>query len=683
MRAWLDRRARRQQRLAELFRFWTPGGPRVRDLIDPVALGVTPAAALNDAAEQVAEAGIPPPYVRRTADAALDRALESAPFVVLVGGSKAGKSRSAFEALRRHFAGRVLLAPASKASFPALLELGVPLPAVVWLDELDQYLGTDGLSVHMLERLLDAGSGALTLIGTIRARRYARFQEYEGDTLPQGDTLPERMVLQRAAVIKMELRLDADERARVVGQGANPRIAAALMQLDRYGLAEYLAAGPALLDRWLTGRSVEVCPVGVAIVQTAIDWRRAGCYQPIPLPVLESVYPLYLDDFVLTHRKAEAFTEGLAWATNRIFATAALLEETTAGYVAFDYLVDYVERQDPSHFPIADEMWQSALEATANSPEALNVAAAAYDTDREDIEERALRQAVAAEGSNVSEAAYHLGTLLGKRGELGEAEIWYRKAVDGGMIWAPMNFGNLLAEHGRPDEAAAWFREAFEGGVREAAVNLAGLLVEQGRPEEAEIWYLKAINAGFLEPIINLASLLASQGRLEEAETWLRIGIDDGDPEAEFQLGNLLDSQGRLSEAEDLYRAAIDHGALFARSKLVAFLWKQGRVDEAKTWMQKIIDLRNPFEIISVGRQLDDQGRSSEAEAWFRRAIEDDISGIGYDLGLLLERQGRLDEAEIWYRRAIDEGDLGAAEELARLLRQRGRQDGPRSDSDM
>ena len=262
----------------------------------------------------------------------------------------------------------------------------------MWLDELDQYLGTDGLSVHMLERLLDWGSGALTLVGTMRARRYARLQEYEDDTMP------ERMVLQRAAVIKMELRLDADERTRVVEQGADPRIAAALMQLDRYGLAEYLAASPALLDRWLTGRSVEVCPVGAAIVQTAVDWRRAGCYQPIPVAVLEHLYSLYLDHPVLTHRKAEAFTEGLAWATNRIFATAALLQETPAGYVAFDYLVDYVEHQDPSHFRIADQMWQSALEATANSPEALNVAAAAYDADRQDVEERALRQAVAAEG---------------------------------------------------------------------------------------------------------------------------------------------------------------------------------------------------------------------------------------------------------------------------------------------
>jgi eukaryotic-like serine/threonine-protein kinase len=75
----------------------------------------------------------------------------------------------------------------------------------------------------------------------MRNAQYLRFK--------QGDeaTLAERRVLERAVVRKVARRLDREEQERVLTYGADPRIEAALMQLDRYGLAEYLAAGPALL----------------------------------------------------------------------------------------------------------------------------------------------------------------------------------------------------------------------------------------------------------------------------------------------------------------------------------------------------------------------------------------------------------------------------------------------------
>ena len=68
----------------------------------------------------------------------------------------------------------------------------------------------------------------------------------------------ERDALLRARRVHLERRLDAEERARAKEQAAEGRIAAALPHLDRYGLAEYLAAGPALLDRLKTGESSKV-----------------------------------------------------------------------------------------------------------------------------------------------------------------------------------------------------------------------------------------------------------------------------------------------------------------------------------------------------------------------------------------------------------------------------------------
>jgi len=287
VRARVDRREQIDRQIAGLMRLWTPPyGPRVRDVTDPVTLGVTPAAAINQPAE-IPPVETVPPYVRRAVDDKLDSVLCQARCIVLVGDSKAGKSRTAFEAMHRHFSKRLLLAPASRQALPALVEAGVELPdAVLWLDELDSYLGADGLTVQVLEQLIQ--SGRVTVLGTIRTAPYARLRAEHEVTLLQ------RKVLERATVVELPRRLDADEKARAAKHAGDPRIAVALAQLHRYGLAEYLAAGPALLDRWRIGRSVDVEPVGAAIVAAAVDLRRAGRSTTVPHSLLAALYPVYL-----------------------------------------------------------------------------------------------------------------------------------------------------------------------------------------------------------------------------------------------------------------------------------------------------------------------------------------------------------------------------------------------------
>jgi hypothetical protein len=55
--------------------------------VSPYDIGVSPSKYMADADR--------PPYVRRDLDLALDNALAAKPFVVIVGDSKAGKSRTA------------------------------------------------------------------------------------------------------------------------------------------------------------------------------------------------------------------------------------------------------------------------------------------------------------------------------------------------------------------------------------------------------------------------------------------------------------------------------------------------------------------------------------------------------------------------------------------------------------
>lgn len=73
--------------------------PRLSRL-SPYRLGVSPS---RYGGEEQRETD---PYVRRKADDELDRALRDKPFVLVVGDSKAGKSRTAYEAARRLWADR-------------------------------------------------------------------------------------------------------------------------------------------------------------------------------------------------------------------------------------------------------------------------------------------------------------------------------------------------------------------------------------------------------------------------------------------------------------------------------------------------------------------------------------------------------------------------------------------------
>ena len=58
--------------------------------------------------------------------------------------------------------------------------------------------------------------------------------------------------------------------------------------LDRFGLAEYLSAGPYLIDRyenaWATGPAA-----GAALVRATIDWQRLRLVSPITAYVLRNL----------------------------------------------------------------------------------------------------------------------------------------------------------------------------------------------------------------------------------------------------------------------------------------------------------------------------------------------------------------------------------------------------------
>ena len=129
------------------------GGRRhMRDYSDPTDLGVhralVPAGqeTYNELPESV------PLYVPRDQHEEMVKLLSSGTFVIVLGNSGAGKTRFAFEALMAALPGHRLIAPDRDTLKASIDEMAAVADAVLWLDDLEVYLGVNGLTAMMVRR---------------------------------------------------------------------------------------------------------------------------------------------------------------------------------------------------------------------------------------------------------------------------------------------------------------------------------------------------------------------------------------------------------------------------------------------------------------------------------------------------------------------------------------------------
>jgi tetratricopeptide (TPR) repeat protein len=407
--------------------------------------------------------------------------------------------------MRRNFPNRALLIPARRDSLSVLLSLGFnPDNTVIWLDDLQDYLGSDGLTENVLDSLTTSGRARTTILATMRATAHDQYS-------PKGDVqASEWKVLGRAEVVRLGRKLTDAERARARTQFSDVRLNAAI---ERFGLAEYLAAGPDLVNRLENGTTVN--PVGTAIVRAGVDWRRMGLTRPTPLEVIRELYPAYLEDEDAESLRTDRFDEGLAWAQERIYATSALLSSAANGFVAFDYVLDYIEK-DLGH-PIPDHAWDLGLHATEDPNEAFALGVFAYAKSSLDIAERAFLKVLELDPDSAlrANAAFNLGVLLTKRDASEEAESWFRQAAEGGVDDAAYNLGALLAKRRAAPEAEKWLKKAAQSKnskVAFAARKSLGLLWPQEVKNVSELLSRK------VEEDMQLRLQIRFEGEIDETK---------------------------------------------------------------------------------------------------------------------------------------------------------------------
>jgi TPR repeat protein len=619
------RRKELRTELAELMLHGlSPSGelPRVCDM-EVHAVGATPTRySMQDRA----------PYVRRPqVDTELGHLLRQEHAIVVVGPSSAGKSRTAFQAVRTGMpqAGFAHPRPTRQAVRQLMrFDREEPLcegPLVLWLDELDEYLSEESISPALVDWIQERDGGGV-IVATIRDDQYA---EIRGSALKAGKGV--RLFLDRLdrGYFFLGHRITEDE----------AELAARLYPGQDFGdlqlgIGLKLVAGPELVGRL---RSAEIGnPRGWAVVKAAVDYIWMGLPPPIPGTVLRQLFDVVMRAESPQLRCDEkAYRQGVDWACERAVSGVSLLSRTqlpdhSRKGEAFE-LVDQAEEFGLQHrWQICADSWRVALSVAAME-DLLVVSTAARMHDAPEVAVSALRKAAE---SGSSSGAIDLGMLLAQDADIEEAKRWVEKAVQAGDPDAPLAMGTLLAQAGDFDEAREWF------------------------------W--RGVGAGALEAAFLMGQLAQVEERLDEATYWLRIAAEEGEDAAWLSLAQVhhqLDD--RKVATECLKRGAAGEGVIAALCRL-QLATDAGDDAAAGEWLQVAADLGDVDALRTVGQMLGEQGHISEAEHLLRRAARSDPQAE-HDLGVLYEIAGDAAAARGQYERAYDRKAASSAAALARL----------------
>ena len=271
---------------------------------------------------------------------------------------------------------------------------------------------------------------------------------------------------------------------------------------------------------------------------------------------------------------------------------------------------------------------------------------------------------------------YSLGTDAYKRGDLDEAEQYFRQALKIRQDLVP---DSLLVAASLSDLGlVAWRR----GDVKEAEEYYRQSLAIREKMAPDSLLVARSLS--------RLGLVAANQGDLTKAEDYHRQALEirqkrtsGGLPVAAsfYNLGIVAWTRGDLDKAEEYHRQALEiRQKLAPESLLVAasinnlgwVAWRRGDGAKAKEYYSQALEIREKLapesldvaaSFNSLGDLASNQGNLAAAEEYHRKALQirqrlapDSllVAASMNNLGLLAWRRGDLANAEKWYRQALE-----------------------------
>ncbi len=614
-------------------------------------------------------------YLIRDVDEQLDSELASAlrdkeaRLIVLAGPSKAGKSRTLFEAMRRQLSDAEWVTPADVDALDELMKPGgmprlTGSTAVLWLDDLELYVrvGLRGMGPGVLKRLSEDDDRQWIVLATAGGKGISQAGEVSKFSVPMED------LLRHATEIRLPAKLSVTERKRLRDYAPD-----AAERISKDGIGEYMVAGEELIRKLDSGshhHGDSPCPQGQAVANTAIDWQRAGIVDPIPRSVLRDAYPNYLPDHA--DPSDTGFEEGLAWARKPLYSSVALVSgrEKLQPY-------DLVVTSVPETRAIDPTAWLCFLEA-ADPEQAFELGTLAFwrsqgetEVDWEALSEQAGRKALEAEDPGLRGYAFsNLGVLLAQRGDLRGAVDAYNQAFELGVVDSQVNLGHLLLERGKKREAREAFERADKHGSAAGAYRLGSLMLDVGDDlAEAEVVLLRAEERGHEGAPIRLAQAYKDRKELDKAEAAYRRADELGSVAGAEGLAMFLENKrGKLAEALEAWARADERGSDVGALKVGMRLVDLGDRVGAKAAFQRGAEREDGDSAHNLATLYYEERDLDEAEKWFAVADELGHATSAYNYAILLANKGKLEEAEAAFRRAAQRGHPKAGS-AARAIR--------------
>lgn len=626
--------------------------PRIRDM-DIYRLGVSNSKyRLTDPS---------PPYLpREGVDDEIREVLSREKFVLAVGDSKSGKSRTMLHLLGETLGDARLISPARNdpSALSALTKYELPMgrdPAVVWLDDLDQFLPPNGLDQKMLD-FFAAHSPRIVVVGTITTALYGEVLAAAGKVATaatqQRPGVAKRMagsVLERARIVRIRSHLTDRERldAEQLYEGED---------FTERGIGEQAVAAPLLEIRYESSRTGAAH--GRAVLQAAIDWRRIGLRSSIPRSVLRKLFPAYLARVGSSLPPTDAnFKKGLAWGLEEVAGSVALLVQAESKeigaeprYRAFDFIRAYVDGQGGAEaVPIPDFIWKYGIESQRDD-DLLFIAFGALSRKNTAVAERVLAVACDSDDNIVSaRAALMLGELLVEAGPHERALVLLEKAAASGVPdvvpLAKTDIANLLT---RPGGDLGRAQQLLEEVIRSASADVVSVAQ------------------------LNLGVLLMNRGDTAGARPLLEAALTAEDPAvlqlAQAHIGGLLDEHQQVEQGRALNKSSPELGP--KAPTRAGSGWLTGDADVSKLLRGSVMEARSklviPLAQASLGGLMVNEGELDKAQTLLDAALASGSPQVTplaeANLGWLKMQRGDLQGALPLFERAAQSTDPGVSE---------------------